>query len=73
VVATHESPSLNSRRAFGGFPRTCLIIDDNLQSAELVTLKDGEVVAGDPIQLIENSWQQERRRPHCENLEQTTL
>ena len=29
-----------------GFPRTCLIIDDNLQDAQFVELKDGKLVVG---------------------------
>src|SRR5262245_60242756 len=38
-----------------GFPRSCLVIDDNLQAAQFVTLKNGELIAGDPIRLIDNS------------------
>ena len=37
-----------------GFPRQCLVIDDNLQSAQLVTVKDGEIVAGQSVQLIDD-------------------
>jgi hypothetical protein len=29
-----------------GFPRTCLLIDDEQQSAQVVTLSDGEITAG---------------------------
>jgi hypothetical protein len=39
-----------------GFPRSCLVIDDNLQAAQFVTVKDGEIIAGDPVPLIENSY-----------------
>jgi hypothetical protein len=37
-----------------GFPRSCLVIDDNVQSAQLVTVKDGEIVAGKSIRLIDD-------------------
>jgi hypothetical protein len=43
-----------------GFPRTCLIIDDNLQDAQFVELKDGKLVMGDAINLINNKFQGER-------------
>ena len=36
------------------FPRQCLVIDDNLQSAQLVTVNDGEIVAGQSIHLIDD-------------------
>ena len=42
------------------FPRTCLIIDDNLQNAQFVELKDGKLVAGEPINLINNKFKDER-------------
>lgn len=35
-----------------GFPRACLIIDDQRQDAQLVTLTDGEIVVGKPARLI---------------------
>lgn len=38
-----------------GFPRTCLVIDDNRQHAQLVRLDDGELRAGRSIRLIENA------------------
>src|SRR5262245_37362448 len=38
-----------------GFPRSCLVIDDNLQAAQLVTVMDGEIVAGDLVPLIGNT------------------
>lgn len=37
-----------------GFPRTCLIIDDELQSAQVVTLSDGKIAAGRMIPLIDD-------------------
>jgi hypothetical protein len=43
-----------------GFPRTCLIIDDNLQDAQFVELKDGKLVVGDPVNLINNKFKDER-------------
>src|SRR5262249_25232867 len=39
-----------------GFPRACLVIDDNRQSAQFVTLNDGEIVAGDSIRLIDDTF-----------------
>ncbi len=38
-----------------GLPRSCLVIDDNTQAAQAVTLKEGEIVVGETIRLIENS------------------
>ena len=35
-----------------GFPRTCLVIDDNVQEAQFVTVTDGELVAGSTVSLI---------------------
>ena len=43
-----------------GFPRACLVIDDNMQEAQFVTVKDGEVVAGDMISLIDNTFEGKR-------------
>ena len=43
-----------------GFPRTCLIIDDNLQDAQFVELKDGKLVVGDSVNLIKNKFGDER-------------
>jgi hypothetical protein len=43
-----------------GFPRGCLVIDDNMQEAQFVTVKDGEVVVGDMIPLIDNSFEGKR-------------
>lgn len=33
-------------------PRSCLVVDDNLQSAQFVEIRDGELVAGSSINLI---------------------
>jgi len=43
-----------------GFPRSCLLIDDNLQSAQIVTLRNGTIVAGGMIRLISNKYKGER-------------
>jgi hypothetical protein len=40
-----------------GFPRAGLVIDDNLQEAQFVTVKNGEIVAGDMISLIDNRFE----------------
>ena len=39
-----------------GFPRSCLVIDDNSQSAQLVTLEDGKINAGEQVELISNKF-----------------
>ena len=39
-----------------GFPRTCLVIDDNVQFAQAVTLSDGRLDVGDIISLIQDKW-----------------
>ncbi|WP_342709921.1 DUF3616 domain-containing protein [Bradyrhizobium sp. B124] len=39
-----------------GFPRTCLVIDDNAQAAQLVRVEDGEIQAGEMIPLIDNRF-----------------
>lgn len=39
-----------------GFPRAGLVIDDNMQEAQFVSVKDGEIVAGDMITLIADSF-----------------
>ncbi|AWL99179.1 DUF3616 domain-containing protein [Bradyrhizobium amphicarpaeae] len=39
-----------------GFPRSCLVIDDNLQDAQFVELTDGKLVAGSPVKLIDNTF-----------------
>jgi len=38
------------------FPRACLVIDDNMQAAQFVTVKDGELRAGDQVPLIDNQF-----------------
>lgn len=38
------------------YPRSCLVIDDNLQNAQFIQLKDGELVAGSTINLIGNKF-----------------
>lgn len=43
-----------------GFPRTCLVIDDNLQKAQFVELTDGKLFAGDTIDLIHNEFRNKR-------------
>ena len=35
-----------------GFPRACLVIDDELQAAQLVVLRDGEIEAGELVALV---------------------
>lgn len=39
-----------------GFPRSCLVIDDNVQAAQFVEVKDGELNAGDTIELIKDKF-----------------
>ena len=39
-----------------GFPRRCLIIDDEAQAAQTVTMYDGRLVAGDLVPLISNEF-----------------
>jgi hypothetical protein len=43
-----------------GFPRSCLVMDDNLQDAQFVTVTDGELVAGKPVHLIDNKFNGEQ-------------
>jgi hypothetical protein len=38
-----------------GFPRVCLLVDDETQGAQIVVLEDGKLVAGDFIRLIYNT------------------
>ena len=42
-----------------GFPRSCLLIDDNLQHAQIVTLRDGMIIAGEMVWLISNKYKGE--------------
>jgi hypothetical protein len=39
-----------------GFPRSCLVIDDNLQSAQYLVVRRGKLVAGDSVRLISNKY-----------------
>lgn len=39
-----------------GFPRSCVVIDDNVQQAQFVTVKDGKIITGDVIPLIHNKF-----------------
>ena len=41
----------------GNFPRRCLVIDDETQAAQAVTVYDGRVVAGAVVPLISDSFQ----------------
>lgn len=43
-----------------GFPRSCLVIDDNLQSGQFVVVRQGELVAGDLVRLISNTYRGKR-------------
>ena len=43
-----------------GFPRSCLVIDDNLQAAQFVELRDGRLVPGAPIKLIGNKFNKKK-------------
>jgi hypothetical protein len=43
-----------------GFPRSCLLIDDNLQSAQIVTVRNGTIIADGMIRLISNKYKGER-------------
>src|SRR5262249_11870229 len=38
-----------------GFPRLCLVIDDESQEAQVVILRDGELMAGDSVPLLRGS------------------
>ncbi len=38
-----------------GFPRHCLVVDDEAQSAQFVVINDGRIVAGDPVPLTGNT------------------
>jgi hypothetical protein len=38
----------------GAFPRSCLVIDDDMQAAQFVTVRNGELEAGDTVELIED-------------------
>lgn len=38
------------------FPRSCLVIDDNLQDAQFIELTDGKLIAGSTMKLIDNTF-----------------
>lgn len=42
-----------------GFPRSCVVIDDNVQDAQFVTLTDGKLVAGASVNLIGDEFKGE--------------
>jgi len=42
-----------------GFPRSCVVIDDNVQHAQFVTVEDGKIIAGDIIRLIDNNYKRD--------------
>jgi hypothetical protein len=42
-----------------GFPRSCLVIDDNVQDAQFVTVTDGELFAGSTVSLIGDTFEGE--------------
>ena len=51
----HKSKDISGIACTGSkFPRACVVIDDNRQSAQFVVVDDGELKAGDPIPLIDN-------------------
>jgi Protein of unknown function (DUF3616)/Esterase-like activity of phytase len=39
-----------------GFPRSCLVIDDNIQGAQFVEVEDGKIKAGDTVKLIDDAF-----------------
>lgn len=43
-----------------GYPRRCLVIDDNLQAAQRVTVQNGLLDGGEPVPLIDNTWNGKR-------------
>jgi Protein of unknown function (DUF3616) len=40
-----------------GFPRACMVIDDDMQAAQFVAVREGELKAGDAIRLIADEFQ----------------
>lgn len=40
-----------------GFPRTCLLVDDEAQGAQIVIVRDGGLLAGDFIRLIYDAFE----------------
>lgn len=51
-----EDVSGLSCSATADFPRTCLLIDDNIQAAQIITLEDGKLLAGAMVPLIGNTF-----------------
>jgi hypothetical protein len=43
-----------------GFPRGCLVIDDNLQATQFVKVEDGEIQVGDMMPLIDDRFRMMR-------------
>src|SRR5947207_11880398 len=39
-----------------GFPRQCVVIDDELQDAQYVEVTDGKIVTGNSIHLIDDEF-----------------
>lgn len=39
-----------------GFPRICLLVDDESQGAQIVILEDGKLIAGEFVRLIDDSF-----------------
>ncbi|MGR9079520.1 DUF3616 domain-containing protein (plasmid) [Rhizobium leguminosarum] len=39
-----------------GYPRVCLVADDETQGAQIVILEDGKLIAGDFVRLIDDSF-----------------
>ncbi|WP_165420919.1 DUF3616 domain-containing protein [Rhizobium ruizarguesonis] len=42
--------------ATSGYPRVCLVADDETQGAQIVILEDGKLIAGDFVRLIDDSF-----------------
>jgi Protein of unknown function (DUF3616) len=41
-------------------PRSCVVVDDNLQAAQFVTLKKGKIVGGEPVKVMDDTF---KRKP----------
>jgi hypothetical protein len=52
-----------------GLPRSCLVIDDNSQYAQFVTVRDGELIAGKSIRLIDDVLEKDGKKNKSEPLE----
>ena len=48
--------------AAAGFPRKCLVVDDETQGTQIAILKDGEIVAGEFIRLITARFKDKGRK-----------